>query len=80
MVGYGEIRYDDDNSFYGGPAQLEPIPSSLQSVFKAIAHPRLLIVTLAHKDEVYQALQTFLRPREPTYVWRTPGRARSPCA
>ena len=69
MVGYGEIRYDgDDIGFYGWPTQIEPIPSSLQSALQNLAHPRLCIVTLSHKDDVYQALQTFLQPREPTHV------------
>jgi hypothetical protein len=69
MVGYGEIRYDgDDIGFYGWPTRRDPIPSSLQSALKSLAHPRLCIVTLSHKDDVYQALQTFLQPREPTHV------------
>jgi hypothetical protein len=69
MVGYGEIRYGgDDIGFYGWPTQTESIPSALQAALQAIAHPRLCIVTLSHKEDVYQALQTFLQPRESTHV------------
>jgi sporulation protein YhbH len=68
MVGYGEIRYSDDASFYGWLSQTEHAPSSLQSVFRDIAHPRLLSVTISHKEELYQVLHAFLQPRENTHV------------
>jgi sporulation protein YhbH len=68
MVGYGEIRYGDDASFYGWIGQSSYTPSTLQHVLRDIAHPRLLSVTIAHKEELYQVLQAFLQPREHTHV------------
>jgi uncharacterized protein len=68
MVGYGEIRYGDDASFYGWLSQTEHAPSSLQSVLQTLAHPRLLSVTISHKEELYQVLQAFLQPREKANV------------
>lgn len=64
MVGYGEIRYGDYQSFYSWMGQNETPPSSLQSVYNAIDHPRLLSVTIQRKEELYQALQAFLQPQE----------------
>jgi len=68
MVGYGEIRYDSESSFYGWMSQNTSAPSSLQSVFNQITHERLLSVTISNKEEVYQALQKFLQPREDSHV------------
>jgi hypothetical protein len=68
MVGYGEIRYGDDASFYGWIGQSTYTPSTLQHALQDIAHPHLLSVTIAHKEELYQVLQAFLQPREPTHV------------
>ena len=68
MVGYGEIRYGDYQSFYSWMGQSESTPSSLQSVYNAIDHPRLLSVTIQRKEELYQALQAFLQPQEPANV------------
>jgi hypothetical protein len=42
--------------------------SSLQHALAEIDHPRLLSVTITHKEELYQVLQTFLRPQENTHV------------
>jgi sporulation protein YhbH len=64
MVGYGEIRYGDDASFYGWIGQTLSTPSSLQHVLQEITNPRFLSVTLTHKEELYQVLQSFLQPRE----------------
>jgi uncharacterized sporulation protein YeaH/YhbH (DUF444 family) len=64
MVGYGEIRYGDDASFYGWIGQMTHTPSSLQHTLEEISHPRFLNVTITHKDEVYKALEVFLRPRK----------------
>ena len=63
MVGYGEIRYENDASFYGWRSQMETALSSLQHALREIVHPRLLSVTVTHKEELYQVLQTFLRPQ-----------------
>ncbi len=68
MVGYGEIRYRDDASFYGWIGQTNSAPSSLQYALQGITHPRLLSVTITHKEELFQVLQTFLQPREMAHV------------
>lgn len=68
MVGYGEIRYQDEASFYGWVGQTPFAPSSLQHVLREIQHPRLLSVAITHKEELYQVLQTFLQPRESAHV------------
>lgn len=64
MVGYGEIRYGDDASFYGWIGQTVYTPSSLQHALQEINHPRFLSVTITHKEELYQVLESFLQPRE----------------
>ena len=68
MVGYGEIRYGDDSGFYGWLSQNNNTPSSLQTVFNDITHPRLVSVTIDNKAAVYQALEQFLQPREESHV------------
>ena len=68
MVGYGEIQYQDEASFYGWRSQMPFALSSLQRALDDIDHPRLLSVTITHKEELYQVLQTFLRPQENTHV------------
>ena len=68
MVGYGEIRYRDDASFYGWIGQAASAPSSLQYALQGITHPRLLSVTITHKEELFQVLQKFLQPREAVHV------------
>jgi hypothetical protein len=68
MVGYGEIRYGDDASFYGWLNQGASRPSSLQGVFNEIQNARFLSVTIANKEEVYQVLRDFLQPREGSHV------------
>lgn len=64
MVGYGEIKYQDDASFYGWRGQMDATHSTLHYALNAIGHPRLISVTITHKEELYQVLQTFLRPQE----------------
>jgi sporulation protein YhbH len=68
MVGYGEIRYRDDASFYGWIGQSSSAPSSLQYALAGIAHRRFLSVTITHKEELLHVLQTFLQPREAVHV------------
>lgn len=68
MVGYGEIRYGDDASFYGWLNQSSNRPSSLQGVFNEITDPRFLSVTISNKEEVYQVLRDFLQTRENSHV------------
>lgn len=67
MVGYGEISADDDR-FYAWRGQTFAPISSLQEVLQTVAHPRFLSVTITHKSELYQVLQTFLQPRESLHV------------
>jgi len=68
MVGYGEIRYRDDASFYGWIGQVASAPSSLQYALQGITQPHFLSVTIAHKEELFQVLQKFLQPRETAHV------------
>jgi uncharacterized protein len=68
MVGYGEIRYRDDASFYGWLGQSTAAPSSLQHALQQITHPQFLSVTINHKEDLYQVLQKFLQPREAAHV------------
>ena len=59
MVGYGEIRYRDDASFYGWIGQTSSAPSSLQYALQGITHPRLLSVTITHKEELFRCCRPF---------------------
>jgi uncharacterized protein len=68
MVGYGEIRYRDDASFYGWIGQTSAGPSSLQSALSRLNQPHFLSVTISNKAEIFQVLQTFLQPRETAHV------------
>jgi sporulation protein YhbH len=68
MLGYGEIRYGDDASFYGWIGQSSYAPSSLQHTLQGITHNRFISVTISHKEELYQVLQAFLQPREQSHV------------
>jgi hypothetical protein len=77
MVGYGEIRCDDDASFYGWLNQGSRRPSSLQGVFREIEDPHFLSVTIANKEAVYEVLRDFLQPREESHVRNASGRHRS---
>lgn len=66
MVGYAEIRYANDASFYGWVGSTSGNPSSLQKALGEIQHPRFVSETIVRKDEVYTALQNFLQQREAT--------------
>ena len=69
MVGYGQIQYQNEASFYNWGGQIAGAMSTLQHVLKEINHPRLLSVTITHKEELYQVLQTFLGPpQESGYI------------
>lgn len=68
MVGYGEIRYRDEASFYGASSPTAWSPSSLQGVLQGITHPRFLSVAISDRAELLQVLQTFLQPREMAHV------------
>ncbi len=63
MLGYGQIQYEDE-SFYHWRNQLSLTESSLQHTLGEITNPRLLSVTITHKEELYAVLQKFLQPQE----------------
>lgn len=61
MVGYGEIHYGDDASFYAWiGSSTSGSPSSLQYALKEINNPRLVIETITARDQLYQTLMKFL--------------------
>ena len=64
MLGYGEIRYQDDASFYGWANAYNPAWSTLHRELSMIAHQRFMTVAIKQKADVYQALQTFLVRKE----------------
>ncbi|HSF31886.1 MAG TPA: DUF444 family protein, partial [Candidatus Tectomicrobia bacterium] len=64
MVGYGEIRYQDAASFYGWNNAYNPPWSTLHQALSTIAHPRFITAAIKQKEDVYQALQTFLVRKE----------------
>ena len=64
-LGYGEIRYKDDASFYGWMGPTATPLSSLQVALKEIIHPRLMIATLTTKEDLFKTLQQFLQKQEP---------------
>jgi sporulation protein YhbH len=64
MVGYGEIRYRDEATFYGWVKSFDPAWSTLHKELSTIVHPRFVTVTIKQKEDVYQALQTFLGKKE----------------
>ncbi len=66
MVGYGEIRYKDDASFYGWIGHGMSASTSLQVKLREVLHPRLVIATIAHKEELYKVLESFLNKPEQT--------------
>jgi hypothetical protein len=64
MLGYGEIRYQDDATFYGCANAYNPAWSTLHRELSMIAHQRFMTVAIKQKADVYQALQTFLARKE----------------
>jgi uncharacterized protein len=64
MVGYGEIRYQDEASFYGGANAYNSPWSTLHKELSTITHQRFMTVAIKQKADVYQALQTFLGRQE----------------
>jgi uncharacterized protein len=64
MVGYGEIRYRDEATFYGWVKSFNPAWSTLHKELSGITHPRFITVAIKQKEDVYQALQTFFGKRE----------------
>jgi uncharacterized protein len=72
MVGYGEIRYRDEATFYGWVKSFNPAWSTLHKELSAIAHPHFVTVAIKQKEDVYQALQTFFVKREGAEAAPTP--------
>jgi uncharacterized protein len=64
MVGYGEIRYRDEASFYGWANSYNPAWSTLHQELSTIVHPHFITATIKQKRDVYQALQTFLARKD----------------
>ena len=64
MVGYGEIRYQNEASFYGWANASNPAWSTLHKELSGLAHQRFITVAIHHKEDVYRALQTFLVRKE----------------
>ena len=64
MVGYGEIRYYDEATFYGWGNTSEPGRSMLHNELSTVAHQRFITAIIKRKEDVYQALQTFLAKKE----------------
>jgi sporulation protein YhbH len=73
MIGYGEIRYRDEATFYGWVKSFNPAWSTLHKELSAIAHPRFVTVAIKQKEDVYQALETFLGKREGVDATPTPA-------
>jgi sporulation protein YhbH len=64
MVGYGEIRYRDEATFYGWVKSFNPAWSTLHKELSGITHPRFVTTAIKQKEDVYQALQAFFGRRE----------------
>jgi hypothetical protein len=64
MVGYGEIKYRDEATFYGWGGSFDAAWSTLHQEFSAIKHQRFITVAIKQKEDVYQALRDFLGKKE----------------
>jgi uncharacterized protein len=64
MVGYGEIRYRDEATFYGWVKSFNPAWSTLHHELSSIVHPRFITIAIKQKEDFYQALQTFFGKRD----------------
>jgi sporulation protein YhbH len=64
MVGYGEIRYRDEATFYGWVKSFNPAWSTLHQELSGITHPRFVTTAIKQKEDIYQALQAFFGKRE----------------
>src|SRR5919106_213410 len=73
MIGYGEIRSQDESTFYGWGTSFNSAWSTLHTELSTIAHPRFNTVAIKQKADVYQALQTFLGRREGAGSLSEPG-------
>jgi sporulation protein YhbH len=64
MVGYGEIRYRDEASFYGWVPSFNPTWSTLHTELSTLVHPRFITIAIKQKEDVYLALQSFLGKKD----------------
>ncbi|MFC1742945.1 YeaH/YhbH family protein [Candidatus Riflebacteria bacterium] len=60
MVGYGEVSYKDEGSFYGWGGVHNPSWSTLNDRLKKLDAPNFVTVTIKEKSDVYKALEKFL--------------------
>lgn len=65
MLGYGEIKYRDEATFYGWGSPYQPAWSTLHQEFESIQHPRFITASIKQKEDVYQVLKAFLGRKEP---------------
>ncbi|NPV27108.1 MAG: sporulation protein YhbH [Firmicutes bacterium] len=66
LVGYGEIRLDNDSEFasYYDPFYSMPVvanPYTLKNSLSEIKNPRLLVETISSKNDIYPTLRAFFR-------------------
>lgn len=64
MVGYGEIKYKDEATFYGWGRSYQPSWSTLHQEFESIKHQRFITAAIKQKEDVYEALKKFLGRKE----------------
>jgi hypothetical protein len=64
MIGYGEIKYRDEATFYGWGNPYQPSWSTLHQEFGSIDHQRFITVAIKQKEDVYNALREFLGGKE----------------
>jgi sporulation protein YhbH len=62
MVGYGEIRHADEDSFYNWSGYSSYTETSLLKTLKEVSSLRFLWQVIQNKAELYQTLQKFLTP------------------
>jgi uncharacterized protein len=65
MVGYGEVNYEEFfTTRAGGRGTISPQWSTLLHEFTAIKDPHFVTVTIAKREQVYEALREFLKVRD----------------
>lgn len=60
MMGYGEIRYRDEATFYGSSSGFNPNQSTLLKTLNEIKHECFMTAVIKKRQEVLEALQKFL--------------------
>ncbi len=63
MLGYGEINYQDDASFYGLVKPYNPHWSTLYKELRTIESDRFITTIIRQKEDVHNALQQFFGKR-----------------